>query len=121
MASNDNDKRKMEDEAESSTVRKCLWHIDDDGSNDDSSNSSDSPEEESPEKEPEEEETEEEVSLEETLMNQLDTSEEKLYARSARGYIFGDDNDTPLDIAGHTTHTGKSLAATTKTMTLRCG
>jgi hypothetical protein len=53
MASNDNDKRKME--------------------------------------EPEEEEVSSGVSL----MNQLDTSEEKLYARCARGYLFDDDGDTP--------------------------
>jgi hypothetical protein len=39
---------------------------------------------------------EEEVSSEETLMNQLDTSKEKLYARCARGYLFSDKGDTPL-------------------------
>jgi hypothetical protein len=82
MASNNNDKRKMEEAAESSMVRKRLWHTDDDSSDDDSSDSS--------EEEPEEEETEEETS-----MNQLDTSEEKLYARRTRGYLFGDDGDTP--------------------------
>jgi hypothetical protein len=43
----------------------------------------------------EEEETEEEVSSEEMCMNQLDTSEEKLYARRAHGYLFGDDGGTP--------------------------
>jgi hypothetical protein len=37
---------------------------------------------------------EEEVSSEETSMNQLDTSEEKLQAKHARGIIFGDDGDT---------------------------
>jgi hypothetical protein len=77
MASNNNDKRKMEEVAESSMVRKRLWHTDDDSSDDDSSDSS--------EEEPEEE----------TSMNQLDTFEEKLYARRARGYLFGDDGDTP--------------------------
>jgi hypothetical protein len=81
MASSNNDKRKMEEVAESSMVRKRLWHTDDDSNDDDSSDSSE---------EPEEEETEEEMS-----MNQLDTSEEKLYARRARGYLFGDDGDTP--------------------------
>jgi hypothetical protein len=28
-------------------------------------------------------------------MNQLDTSEEKRYARRARGYLFSKDGDTP--------------------------
>jgi hypothetical protein len=28
-------------------------------------------------------------------MNQLDTSEEKLYARCACGYLFGNNGDTP--------------------------
>jgi hypothetical protein len=28
-------------------------------------------------------------------MNQLDTSEDKLYARRAHGYLFGDNGDTP--------------------------
>jgi hypothetical protein len=64
MASNNNDKCKME-EVESSAVRKRLWHTNDDGGDDDSSNS--------PEEEPKEEE---EVSSEETSMNQLDTFEE---------------------------------------------
>jgi hypothetical protein len=82
MASNDNDKRKMEEEVESSMVRKHLWHSDDDNSEDDSSDLS--------------KEEPEEVSLKETSMNQLDTSEEKLYARRARGIIFSDDGDTPL-------------------------
>jgi hypothetical protein len=86
MASNDNDRREME-EAESLTVRKHLRHTDDNGGDDDSFNS------------PEELlEEEEEVSSEETLMNQLDTSEEKLYARRARGYLFDDDGDTPLTL-----------------------
>jgi hypothetical protein len=79
MASNDNDKHKMEEEVESSMKRKRLWHTDDDGGDD---GSSDSPEEEPSEKEPEEEEEaeeEEEVSSQETSMNQLDTYEENMY------------------------------------------
>jgi hypothetical protein len=102
VASNDNDTRKMEEEAESSTAaRKRFRHTDDDGGDGDSS---DFPEEEPPQEEPteeeteveeeEEEETEEEVSSEVSSMNQLDTSEEKLYARHAHGYLF-DDGDTP--------------------------
>jgi hypothetical protein len=43
MASDDNDKHKMEEEAMSLTVRKHLRHTDDDGKDDDSS---DSPKEE---------------------------------------------------------------------------
>jgi hypothetical protein len=43
----------------------------------------------------EEEETEEEVSSEETL-KQLDTSEEKLFAKCSHGMIFSDDGDTTL-------------------------
>jgi hypothetical protein len=80
MAFNDDGKRKME-EAESSMVRKRLRLSNDDGSEDDSSDSSDSPEEE--------------VSSEETLMNQLNTSEEKLYARCAHDILFNDNCDTP--------------------------
>jgi hypothetical protein len=83
MASNDNDKRKMEEEAESSMMRKRLWHIDNDGDDNDSSESSNSLEEEP-----------EEVSLEETSMNQLDISEEKLHARRAHDILFKDDGDT---------------------------
>jgi hypothetical protein len=65
----------LEEEAtKSSTMRKRLWLFDDDGSDDDSSDSL-------------EEETEEE----ETSMNQLDTSEEKLFAKRAHG---SDDGDT---------------------------
>jgi hypothetical protein len=41
MASNDNDKHKMEEEEESSTARKCLWHTDYGSGVDDSSDSSD--------------------------------------------------------------------------------
>jgi hypothetical protein len=101
MASDNNGKDMMEEEAESSMVgRKRLWHIDDDGGDDDSSKSSDSLEEEplqeEEEEEEEEEETEEEVSSEVSSMNQLNTSKEKLYARHACGYLFGDDGDTPL-------------------------
>jgi Mg-chelatase subunit ChlI len=87
MVSNDNDKRKMEEEEEAESLmaaRKLLRHTDDNSDDDDSS---DSPQEE-PEKE-------EEVSSEVSSLNQLDTSEEKLYARHARGYLFGDDDDTP--------------------------
>jgi Mg-chelatase subunit ChlI len=93
MASNDNGKCKMEEEAESTmAARKRLRHTNDDGSDDDSS---DSLEEEPPQGESEEEETEEEVSSEVSSMNQLDTSEEKLHARHACGYLFSDDGDTP--------------------------
>jgi hypothetical protein len=97
MASNDNDKCKMEEEAESSMARKHLWHTDDDNSDDDSSDSlEDEPPEEEPEiGEEEEEETEDEVSSEETSMNQLDSFEEKLYARHTRGILFKGDGDTP--------------------------
>jgi hypothetical protein len=101
MVSNDNDKRKREEEAECSKVRKRLQHTDDNGGDDDSSDSFNSPEEESSEEEEmevveeEEDETKEEVSSEEMLMNQLDTIEEKLYARRARDYLFSDDGDTP--------------------------
>jgi hypothetical protein len=77
MTSNDNGKHKIEEEAESSMAsKKRLWHNNDGGDDD----SSDSPEEEPKE----EEEREEEVSSEVSLMK-LDTSEEKLYARYARG------------------------------------
>jgi hypothetical protein len=39
---------------------------------------------------------EEEVSSNEMLMNQLDTSEEKLFVRHAHGMLFDDDGDTTL-------------------------
>jgi hypothetical protein len=80
MASNNSGKCKLEEEAESSMVRKMLRlsAAVDDGDD------SDSPEEE----------MEEEVSLEETSMNRLDTSEEKLFAKSDRGMIFSDNDDT---------------------------
>jgi hypothetical protein len=84
MASNDNNKCKLE-VAKSSMKRKRLRLSDDDASDNDSS---DSPKEEMEE---EEEETEEEVSSEETLMKQLDTSEEKLFAKRGRVMIFSDD------------------------------
>jgi hypothetical protein len=90
MASNDNGKHKLEEEAKSSTVRKRLWLSDDDVSDDDSF---DSPEEETEEEEEEEEETEQEVSSEETSMNQLDTSE-MLFAKRSHDMILSDDGDT---------------------------
>jgi hypothetical protein len=67
MTSNDNGMRKLEEEVESSMVRKRLRLSDDDANDDDSS---DSPEEET-------EEMEEAVSSEKTSMNQLNTSKEK--------------------------------------------
>jgi hypothetical protein len=83
MASNDNNsKHKLEEEAESSTARKRLRLSDDDGGNDNFSDS------------PEEEETEEEVSSEESSMNQLDTFEEKLFAKRGHCMVFSDDRDT---------------------------
>jgi uncharacterized membrane protein YdbT with pleckstrin-like domain len=73
MASNENNgKRKLEEEVESSMVKKRLWLSDEDA---------DSSEEET--------EEEEEVSSEETSMNQLDTSKEKLQTKCAHGVIFG--------------------------------
>jgi hypothetical protein len=53
------------------------------------------PQEEPEEEEEEEKKMEEEVSLEVLSMNQFDTSEEKLYARRACGYLFSDDSNTP--------------------------
>jgi hypothetical protein len=47
-------------------------------------------------REEEEEEVEEEVSSNEMLMNQLDTSEEKLFVKHAHGMLFDDDGDTTL-------------------------
>jgi hypothetical protein len=79
MASNDNGKRKLEEEVESLMARKRLRLSDADADDD---NSSDSPEE-----------TEEEVSSKETSMKQLDTSEE-LFTKHGRGMIFSDDGDT---------------------------
>jgi hypothetical protein len=80
MTSNDNSKHKLEEEAESSTAKKRLWLSDNDVGDFDSSDSL--------------EEEEEETSSEETSMNQLNTSEEKLLAKRARGIVFGDDVDT---------------------------
>jgi hypothetical protein len=128
MASNDNDKHKMEEEVESLMARKHLQHTDDDDGDDDSSDSSDSLEEESLEEEPEEEEEreeEEETKEEETSMNQLDTSAEKLYARRACGYLFGDNGDPPQRHWTHHPHrkvTGAPTrrAVTTTMMTSGC-
>jgi hypothetical protein len=69
----------LEQEVESSAVRKRLWLSNDDGGDDSSDES--------------EEETEE-VSLEESSMNQLDTSEEKLMANRSHDLFFSDDGDT---------------------------
>jgi hypothetical protein len=91
MGSNDNDKRKLEDEAEFSMASKRLQLFDDNGGDDDSSDSSS---EETENEEEGEEETLEEVSSEGSSMNQLDTSEEKLLAKCGRGIIFSDDGDT---------------------------
>jgi hypothetical protein len=60
MSSNDNGKHKLEEEVESSMVRKRLQLSDDNSGDDDSSDSL--------------EEEEEVVSSEESLMNQLDTT-----------------------------------------------
>jgi hypothetical protein len=79
IASNNNNiKHKLEEEVESLIVMKRVLLSDDDADNDDSS---DSPEEE-------------EVSSEETMMNQLNTSEEKLQVKRAHGIVFGNDGDT---------------------------
>jgi hypothetical protein len=80
MAFNDDSKWKIEEEAESSMVKKRLWLSNDDGGDNDSF---DSPEEE------------EEVSSEEMLMNQLDSSEDKVYDRHAPGILFSDNGNTP--------------------------
>jgi hypothetical protein len=89
MASNDdnNNKHNMEEEVESTIARKRLRPSDDNGRDDDSSNS--------PEEETEEEAEVEEVSSEKMSMNQLNISEEKLFARRACSVLFGDDDDTP--------------------------
>jgi hypothetical protein len=89
MAPNDDGKRKMEEEAESSTVRKRLWLSNDDDGDDGSSDSLGKELEEE-----EETEEEEEVSSEKMSMNQLDTSEEKLHASCAHGILFRDNGDT---------------------------
>jgi hypothetical protein len=85
MTSNDNDKSKLEKEAESSMARKRLWLSDDDANDDDSSDSLE-----------EEIEEEEEVFAEEMSMNQLNTSEEKLFAKRDHDMIFSNDGDTTL-------------------------
>jgi hypothetical protein len=91
MASNDNNgKRKMEEEAETSVVRERLWLSIDNGGNDDSSDSQD----EEMEEEEEETETEEEVSSEESSMNQVDTSEDMLVVERGYELFFGDDGGT---------------------------
>jgi hypothetical protein len=81
LASNNdnNGKCKLDEEAESLIARKRPRLSDDDGDND-SSNSL-------------EEETEEEVSSEETSMNQLDTSEDKLFAKCTH-FCGSNDGDT---------------------------
>jgi hypothetical protein len=81
IASNDNGKRKLEEEAESSIVRKRLRIYDDAGDDDDSSDSS-------------EEETEEEEVCSVELSMKLDTSEEKFLAKRDHSIIFSDDSDT---------------------------
>jgi hypothetical protein len=81
----------LDEEVESLMMRKRLQLFDDDGGDDDSF---DSPEEETEEEEDAEEEMEEEVSSKESLMNQLDTFEEKLLAKCGRGIIFHDNDNT---------------------------
>jgi hypothetical protein len=88
MAPNDNNgKRKWEEEAETSAVRKRLRLSDDDGCDDDSFESQHEDMEE------EDEEMGEEVCSEESSMNQVDTSEDKLVAKHGSGLFFGDDSD----------------------------
>jgi hypothetical protein len=95
MASYDSiDKRKLEEEVESSTARKRLRLSDDNGDDDDSS---DSPEEE--------EGTEDEVSMEKSSMSQLNTSEEKLLAKRGHGVFFGDDTCLAIVKATHPRNT----------------
>jgi hypothetical protein len=108
MASNDNDKRKMEEEAEFSMTRKRLRYINDDGGNDDSSDSSDSPKEES---------------LKEggggdgeggLLRGNINEATRHLHGKAicqARPRLpLWRRWRHPLDVAGHTTHTKKLLA-----------
>jgi hypothetical protein len=124
-ASNDNDKRKMEEEVVSSTARKHLRHINDDDGDDDSS---DSPEEELPEEEVDEEveETEEDISSEETSMNHLDTSEEELYARPAAASSSVMMATPPRCHRSHHPHQkvagtlSRRIVTTMMTMTFRC-
>jgi hypothetical protein len=94
MASYDSiDKRKLEEEVESSTARKRLRLSDDNGDDDDSSDS------------PEEEGTEDEVSMEKSSMSQLNTSEEKLLAKRGHGVFFGDDTCLAIVKATHPRNT----------------
>jgi hypothetical protein len=89
MASNDNNgNRGLEEEVETSAVRKRLRLSDNDGGDD---NSSDLQHEDTVE---EDEEMEEEVSSEVSSMNQIDTSEDKLVAKHDSRLFFGDDGDT---------------------------
>jgi hypothetical protein len=87
MTSNDdnNGKRRLMEEVESLMARKRLQLSNNDGRDNDSSDS--------PEEETERKEIEEKVSSEEMSMNQLDTSEEKLFAKRACGSY---DCDTTL-------------------------
>jgi hypothetical protein len=83
MASNDNGKCKLEEEVKSSTMRKRLRPSDNDGGDNDSSDW-----------------LEEEVSSEKMLMNQLDTSEEKMFAK--RTHSSDDDDTTSLSLKPRT-------------------
>jgi hypothetical protein len=115
MTSNNNGKHKLEEEdAESSTMRKRLRPFDVDGGDNDDSNST---EEEMEEEEEEEKEVEEEVSSEEMSMNQLDTSEEKLYARRACDMLFSDDGSTPSTLLEPSTP--KVIGAPTRRATMK--
>jgi hypothetical protein len=89
MASNDNNSKCKLEEAETSAARKRLWLSDNVGDDVDSSDS-----EHEDTKEEEDEEMEEEVSSEESLMNQVDTSEDKLVAKHGSGLFFGDNDNT---------------------------
>jgi hypothetical protein len=89
MASNDNSGKRKLEEAETSAVRKRLWLSDNDSGDDDSSDSQHEDTEEE-----DDEETEEEVSSEESLMNQVDTYEDKLVAKHGSGLFFSDDGNT---------------------------
>jgi hypothetical protein len=93
MASNDNnDKIKVEEEAESSVVvRKRMWLSDDNGGN---YSSGESKEQTDVEVKTKEEEEMEEVSSEESSVNQLDTSEEKLTTKHGYDLFFNDNGDT---------------------------
>jgi hypothetical protein len=131
MASNDNGKRKLEEETESSVARKRLQPSDNDGSDDDSSISlgeETGEEEKEEEMADEEEEAKEEVSSEEMSMNQLDTFKEKLFARRTCGMLFSNDGDTPPMLSephnpnSHRNSSGTLMrrAATMMTMTSGC-